>query len=393
MKLSLRLSLVALGAGMLCSCGEGEKSADSTTTPQATIPQKEDPQEVLRKEIESYKAELAAVDAKQASDKLLDAMILPSDYASKLKSALKEGDVETFKLIMGGGDWAMVQDIGTKEAFLKKYGFDMLSYAGYCDSEAQTPQTMVKWALAAGVDVNAVNEKGMSALEEFAHNTDVSHMLYLLGAKTDNPLITAIIGNDIEAVKAELEKGADVNVKSAHTSASPLMYAIGNPDTTILSMLIAKGADVLNAPSPQMYTPIRSAVSASNLAAFNVLLDAGANVNDMYNDRTLLHLACSSVKNENGIEIIKILISKGLDVNKRATKSGFTPLMDLLWWVNANEKGDRYAAKLAALKVMLEAGADPDLTTTSGKSTRAMLSNEEKAAEFTQLLDAAATAK
>lgn len=383
---------------MLCSCGEGEKSADSTTTPQATAPQatapqKADPQEELRKEIESYRAELAAVNKKQASEKLLDLSILPSDYASKLKNALDEGDVETFKLIMGGGDWAMVEGVGTKEAFLKKYGFDMLSSAGYGGSETQTPQTMVKWALAAGVDVNAVNEKGMSVLEEFCHKPEVSHILYLLGAKTDNPLITAVIGKDIEAVKAELEKGADVNVKSAYTSATPLLYAMSNPDTTILSMLIAKGADAHNAPSPNMYTPIRSAVSASNLAAFKVLLDAGADVNDLYNDHTLLHLACSSVKNESGVEIIKILISKGLDVNARVPKYGKTPLMDLLWRVNADKKDDKYAAKLAAFKVMLEAGADPGLTRANGASTRAMLSNEEKATEFTQLLDAAAAAK
>lgn len=389
MKITVKLSLLALCGGMLCSCGEGEKAAESPAVQASateTTSQSEAMYAAIRKDVDTYKAELAAIDPKAVSDKLLDLMILPSDYVSKIEQCLALGDVEGFKLIMTSGDWGMAVS-GGKENFLKLAGGVLLEEAAKAEKD---PATMVKWVIASGVDVKtATDKKGLPVLAAIANtrNLEVIRILYAMGARLENEFLSAVVAGDVDAVKKELSNGADVNAEAACVKG---MTAVGlatiNPDTTILSMLVAKGANVNVAADAVALPPIRIAVGTSNLAAFKILADAGADLTVKDDGYTLLHRAAQFKKTDDSLEIIKLLLAKGADINA-VTDAGWTPLMFLLSLVESTDAD--YAQTVEALKIMLAAGADPSLVNKKGKTVRDMF-NAEKAPECAQLLDAAA---
>lgn len=374
---------------MLCSCGEGEKAAESPAVQASateTTSQSEAMYAAIRKEVDTYKTELAAIDPKAVSDKLLDLMILPSDYVSKIEQCLALGDVEGFKLIMSSGDWGMAVS-GGKENFLKLAGGVLLEEAAKAEKD---PATMVKWVIASGVDVKtATDKKGLPVLAAIANtrNLEVIRILYAMGARLENEFLSAVVAGDVDAVKKELSNGADVNAEAACVKG---MTAVGlatiNPDTTILSMLVAKGANVNVAADAVALPPIRIAVGTSNLAAFKILADAGADLTVKDDGYTLLHRAAQFKKTDDSLEIIKLLLAKGADINA-VTDAGWTPLMFLLSLVESTDAD--YAQTVEALKIMLAAGADPSLVNKKGKTVRDMF-NAEKAPECAQLLDAAA---
>lgn len=389
MKITVKLSLLALCGGMLCSCGEGEKAAESPAVQASateTTSQSEAMYAAIRKEVDTYKTELAAIDPKAVSDKLLDLMILPSDYVSKIEQCLALGDVEGFKLIMSSGDWGMAVS-GGKENFLKLAGGVLLEEAAKAEKD---PATMVKWVIASGVDVKtATDKKGLPVLAAIANtrNLEVIRILYAMGARLENEFLSAVVAGDVDAVKKELSNGADVNAEAACVKG---MTAVGlatiTPDTTILSMLVAKGANVNVAADAVALPPIRIAVGTSNLAAFKILADAGADLTVKDDGYTLLHRAAQFKKTDDSLEIIKLLLAKGADINA-VTDAGWTPLMFLLSLVESTDAD--YAQTVEALKIMLAAGADPSLVNKKGKTVRDMF-NAEKAPECAQLLDAAA---
>lgn len=374
---------------MLCSCGEGEKAAESPAVQASateTTSQSEAMYAAIRKEVDTYKTELAAIDPKAVSDKLLDLMILPSDYVSKIEQCLALGDVEGFKLIMSSGDWGMAVS-GGKENFLKLAGGVLLEEAAKAEKD---PATMVKWVIASGVDVKtATDKKGLPVLAAIANtrNLEVIRILYAMGARLENEFLSAVVAGDVDAVKKELSNGADVNAEAACVKG---MTAVGlatiTPDTTILSMLVAKGANVNVAADAVALPPIRIAVGTSNLAAFKILADAGADLTVKDDGYTLLHRAAQFKKTDDSLEIIKLLLAKGADINA-VTDAGWTPLMFLLSLVESTDAD--YAQTVEALKIMLAAGADPSLVNKKGKTVRDMF-NAEKAPECAQLLDAAA---
>ncbi|MBE6420058.1 MAG: hypothetical protein E7031_07995 [Akkermansiaceae bacterium] len=389
MKITVKLSLLALCGGMLCSCGEGEKAAESPAVQASateTTSQSEAMYAAIRKEVDTYKTELAAIDPKAVSDKLLDLMILPSDYVSKIEQCLALGDVEGFKLIMSSGDWGMAVS-GGKENFLKLAGGVLLEEAAKAEKD---PATMVKWVIASGVDVKtATDKKGLPVLAAIANtrNLEVIRILYAMGARLENEFLSAVVAGDVDAVNKELSNGADVNAEAACVKG---MTAVGlatiNPDTTILSMLVAKGANVNVAADAVALPPIRIAVGTSNLVAFKILADAGADLTVKDDGYTLLHRAAQFKKTDDSLEIIKLLLAKGADINA-VTDAGWTPLMFLLRLVESTDAD--YAQTVEALKIMLAAGADPSLVNKKGKTVRDIF-NAEKAPECAQLLDAAA---
>ena len=389
MKITVKISLLALCGGMLCSCGEGEKAAE-TPAEQAsatqTTSQSEAMYAAIRKDVDTYKAELAAIDPKAVSDKLLDLMILPSDYVSKIEQCIAQGDVEGFKLIMSSGDWGMAVS-GGKENFLKLAGGLLLEEAAKAEKD---PATMVKWVIAAGVDVKTATDKnGLPVLAAIANtrNMEVIRILYAMGARLENEFLSAVVAGDVDAVKKELGNGADVNAEAACVKGmTAVALATINPDTTILSMLVAKGANVNVSSDTVAQTPIRIAVGTSNLAAFKILADAGADLTVKDDGYSLLHRAAQFKKTDDSLEIIKLLLAKGADINA-VTDEGYTPLMLLLFWVESTDED--YEQTVEALKIMLAAGADPSLATKKGKTVRDMF-KAEKAPECVQLLDSAA---
>lgn len=106
--------------------------------------------------------------------------------------------------------------------------------------------------------------------------------------------------------------------------AQTLEEAIGSNDPAVLEKALAKKPDV-NKADKNGVTPLMSACRQGNLDMVKILLEAGANVNEPKSPkgRTPLMVACAYYSD---VEVCKLLIARGADVNAKAN-DGTTALM------------------------------------------------------------------
>jgi ankyrin repeat protein len=157
------------------------------------------------------------------------------------------------------------------------------------------------------------------------------------------PLFAACKEDNAAVLEVLLKAGSDPN-KEWHSMA-PLYYACSNGRLEIVKLLISYGADV-NEKCVVGDTPLFAACGEDLPAAVvEVLLKAGADINKESDGWTPLFLVCHC----GSVEIVKLLISYGVDVNKIEEESGMTPLeiaraeghaviMELLLKAGATEK-------------------------------------------------------
>ena len=249
----------------------------------------------------------------------------------------------------------------------------------------------VKQYLAAGGDVNAKNQWGMTPLHYVAR-TGVKEIIELLiaeGADVNakdrggwTSLHTAAVHGQTEAVELLITKGADVNAKDDR-GRTPLDWANdpNYPNDT------AKTADLLREHGGKSGAEfsIHVAAELGNAEAVKQHLDAGVNVNAKHdNGVTPLHGAALwghkeiaelliengadvNAKNDEGgtplhhateeghKEIAELLIANGADVNAKNDRGGYTPLHE------AALNGRREVAEL-----LISKGADVNVLDGSG---------------------------
>lgn len=97
-------------------------------------------------------------------------------------------------------------------------------------------------------------------------------------------------------VKAEIERGADVNESNANCSL--LEIAVQNADVSMVEILIRAGADVNQGHPNTGRRPLHSAVSLSDLRILELLLNAGADVEGCHETATPLCIAASFGRRE-----------------------------------------------------------------------------------------------
>jgi len=234
-----------------------------------------------------------------------------------------------------------------------------------------------------------------------------------LGAQApapQDPMYAAIRGADTAAVAALLLSGADVNMKDRRGGATPLMNAAAFGSIETMRLLIEKGADV-NGKSAGNATALMWA--ATNLEKVRLLLDKGADVNAVSElGHTPLILAAMSDRasgivrlllarkadpkpvagadrmsaliaaaKANDLESLRLLVDAGGDVNG-ADIVGMTPLM----YAAAN-------GNLAAVKLLLAKNARVNaVSAPAGTGPRSHVKNGViQLGSFTPLLLAAAT--
>jgi ankyrin repeat protein len=131
-------------------------------------------------------------------------------------------------------------------------------------------------------------------------------LLRELGALVDAP--SAAYLGDVDELSRHLDDGADL---ADRTSGVDLLSwaAFGGAEATA-RLLLARGADC-NAGA------LHAAAGGARLELVRLLLEAGADVNrrDPQNGRTPLHAAVGSGPHESRIEIIALLLDAGADVN------------------------------------------------------------------------------
>ena len=165
------------------------------------------------------------------------------------------------------------------------------------------------------------------------------------------PLLFAARQGHVDAVKALLDAGADVNQLSEGDNTSPLLMAIINGHFDLAKFLVEKGADV-------------------KLAADNGATPLYAVLNVQWAPEGPLSAAARATTQQKltHLDLMKLLIDKGADVNARLKMkvwySGYN--FDL---AGVDEIGATpfwraaYASDVDAMKLLVASGADPKIPT------------------------------
>jgi ankyrin repeat protein len=174
----------------------------------------------------------------------------------------------------------------------------------------------------------------------------------LVGAQGGlTPLLFAIRQGHREAVRSLVDAGADVNRVSAGDKTSPLLMAAINGQFDLAQYLIAHGADV----------------GQANHAGVTPLY---AVVNIQWGPKSMYPQPQAYLQQElSYLELIKMLLDKGADVNARVHKkvwftsfntdlSGVDEIGATAFWRAA------YASDVEAMRLLVSRGADPNIPTT-----------------------------
>lgn len=122
------------------------------------------------------------------------------------------------------------------------------------------------------------------------------------------------------AVQLLLERGANAKVADAR-GFTPLMLAAGGGQLNAMRALIAAGADV-NALSTHGSSALRDGVRSGNPAAVRLLLNSGAKL--LITPRNTNRMTFIAVTQED-TAMLELLLDRGLDPNQSA--AGYTGLM------------------------------------------------------------------
>lgn len=233
-------------------------------------------------------------------------------------------------------------------------GTTALHWAAYQD-DAETAALLVR----ARANVNAVNRYGVPPLAVACTNGSASVVKLLLAAGADanatmksgeTVLMMAARSGNLDAVKALLVHGAKHDARE-RKGQTPLMWAAAEGHAAVVRALIEAGAD-MNATLESGFTPFFFAVREGHIDAVRAFLDAGVDVNatvqrpegrgrsggpPLYKpvgrDTSPLLLAV-----QNGhFELAIALVDAGADPNDR--RSGF-PALDMVSWVRKPDSSD-----------------------------------------------------
>jgi ankyrin repeat protein len=176
------------------------------------------------------------------------------------------------------------------------YVEDQHGFTSVIVAAEQNHPKVLQLLLDSGADINVEDKAERTALDWaiIMQSTEAEEILRENDAPTgaEKSFIAAIQTNNTEAVRALLDKGADVN-EPAYTSKTPLHYASHSRNMEILKLILSKGADV-EALTEQGFTPLGYAVGLNHPDNCRALLEAGADVNTIDNwNRTNLNVAAA----------------------------------------------------------------------------------------------------
>lgn len=162
------------------------------------------------------------------------------------------------------------------------------------------------------------------------------------------PIADAVMRGDLEAVRALLRGGADVNAAQGD-GMTGLHWAARHDDVEVARLLLHAGAHVEAKTRIGAHTPLLVASRSGRAAVMAVLLEAGADPNARTStaSTSALHFAAAA-----GVPgAVEVLIEHGAEVDAREAGSQHTPLM--------------FAAaygQLEAARALIAHGADVSLT-------------------------------
>jgi ankyrin repeat protein len=372
-----------------------------------------------------------------ASSSFLAGEPVPSGAA--LFQAIRDGDSPAVrKLLKGGADLqardesgdtplmaaALNADVAVLELLLKA-GADVnaTNQAGATPLlRAATSEDKVRLLVAKGADVKARSHTGNTTLILAARQAGNSRTVkYLLDQGVDpnamnlfgaTALMSAAAAADLDSVRVLLDRGADVNLRPDPGTKeffwgglrTPLMWAAFQGDETLLQLLLVRGAKVNDL--VEAGGALGQAAWGGHAGVARLLLDAGAEVEqrDLIANYTPLHWAASS--DQSSPAVVELLTAAGADVNAEggqnvdnflgvaqmplslARKRGETPIVRALLQAGAKDqtpaaptaKTTPQAAALSGAKTTDEAiqRALPPLTRACEESVSTFLRHASK---------------
>jgi uncharacterized protein len=305
--------------------------------------------------------------------------VADADGTTPLHWATDKGDLPTAKLLIATGAQVSAKN---------RYGVTPIYSAAVAGDEA-----MIALLLTAGADANVALPEGETALMTASRTgkIDAIKLLIAHGAavnskekwKQQTALMWAANEGNTEAVKVLIAAGANVDDRSIFGWTAYLLAARqGNIDT--IEALLGAGVDV-NQTLPDGTSALITATQGLNYEAAAVLLKYGINPNASGQGWTALHQIAWSRRPQRGqnnpgqkpkgsvssLDLAKLLVEHGADVNARETKE---PHTDMEGRNNMNRTGATpllLASKscdVPLVETLLALGADPFISTVEGTS-------------------------
>ena len=214
--------------------------------------------------------------------------------------------------------------------------------------------------------------KPMSALVaalKLAHSIDDRETKSLILANLDIISPVDTINDTVRAVE-EKDLGMD-------DSTFLQVVELGHLET--MRKLLDKGANAA-AKNQHGNTCLMKALKQENLALMEILLDYGAEINEQdVNGRTALHYACDAPSEFRG-QALKLLLSKGANVNLGAGERVGTPLTYAARiWLGSQKL-------LSLAEILTRHGADVNLSDSYGRTALILMSKDERCFEAIALL-------
>lgn len=173
---------------------------------------------------------------------------------------------------------------GTARTELEKKGYSYTE-SSFVESAKKGDIDAVKLFLAEGIDINATNERGQTALIRAAEyqRTEVVTLLLGKGADVDKvggryartALTEAAGAGNVVIIKQLVEKGADINAKD-YEGTTPIFFACMYGHVEAVRLLIELGADLNVQAAGMGRTPMSLAKTNGHTEIVQILKDAGA---------------------------------------------------------------------------------------------------------------------
>ncbi len=192
---------------------------------------------------------------------------------------------------------------------------------------------MIKGLIRKGVDVNEINEYGVSALYLACQegHREIASLLIDAGARVNcvekslcTPLHQACRSGDAEIVKLLISKNALLNERNIFGS-TPLMLASQSQNLEVIKVLLAVGAKV-DISNREGMSPLHFCAQTGNVEIAKLLLEKGSLVNTVTyrHESTPLWTAIQ----QGSFDVAKELINANADVHKAAIVNGLriTPI-------------------------------------------------------------------